>query len=46
MKGKERDCARHETRDKRKVNAEVTQNVMSRDGGLGNGRVERTWAES
>ena len=46
MKGKERGCARHETRDKRKTNAEVTQNIMSWDGGLENGRVERTWAES
>lgn len=46
MKGKGRNCARHEIRDKKKVNAEVTQNVMSQDGGLKNGRVERTWAES
>lgn len=31
MKGKETDCARHETRDKRKANAEVTQNLTSQD---------------
>lgn len=46
MKGKGRDCARHETGGKRKANAEVTQNLMTQDGGLENGRVERMWTES
>lgn len=46
MKGRERDCDRHETRDKRKANAEVTQNLMSQGGRLENGTIERMWAES
>lgn len=46
MKGRERDCARHKTRDKRKANSEVTQNLMNWDGELESGRIETIWAES
>lgn len=45
MKGKETDCARHETRDKSKCRGNTKCNETGY-GGLENGRVERTWAES